>query len=259
MQYPDNRLRELVNACWCMYDQLHDQDFVVRPAIPILYFGDSHRYFSSALKVVTVGLNPSSLEFPIDCRMRRFPAAASISVQPAQRDHQCHLAALDAYFQSTSDPYKSWFASFEPILNGMEASFYDGQISTALHTDLCSPLATDPTWSKLPADRKALVKVDGLRIWHSLIETLAPDVILVSVAKEYVEQVRFPVVASREIIWELDRQNPYRVWRTIFGINSKLSLMAFGRAAQKPFGTLSNEKKRELGRVIKEQCRALAK
>ena len=132
--------------------KLHDQDFVVRPAIPILYFGDSHRYFSSPLRIVTVGLNPSSLEFLTDCRMRRFPAAASPSVQ---RDHQCHLAALDAYFRSTSDPYKSWFGSFEPILNGMDASFYDGQISTALHTDLCSPLATDPTWSKLPPGKKS--------------------------------------------------------------------------------------------------------
>ena len=36
----------------------------VSPSIPILFFGDLHAYFSSRVRVLTVGLNPSLHEFP---------------------------------------------------------------------------------------------------------------------------------------------------------------------------------------------------
>jgi hypothetical protein len=49
------------------------RDFVVDPAIPILFFGNSNRYFKSPLRVITVGKNPSNEEFPKDDPFSRFP------------------------------------------------------------------------------------------------------------------------------------------------------------------------------------------
>jgi hypothetical protein len=51
---------------------------------------------------------------------------------------------MNRYFRE--EPYSAWFRpSFEEFLLGMGASFYGSAASTARHTDLCSPIATDPT------------------------------------------------------------------------------------------------------------------
>jgi hypothetical protein len=247
----NDRFGELLLQSWRTYDRLRDQQFLVRPAIPILYFGDTTRYFSSDLKVVTVGLNPSGNEFPEGRRFGRFPVPMAMATDPAQREHQCHRAALDAYFET--DPYWGWFNSLEPILNGMDVSYEQGLANVAVHTDLCSPIATAPTWSKLSNKQKHLLESDGISIWHSLLEVLAPDVIVVSIAERYLDQIQFPVVTPRHGIWELDRDRPYRVsgtWLTIK--SSRRCLLAFGRAAQTPFGTVSKATKPEIGRAIKD-------
>lgn len=68
-----------------------------------------------------------------------------------------YLASLDAYFRTA--PYTGWFnPSFEPLLRGLGASYYEAAPSVALHTDLCSPLATDPTWSRLDPREQALLE-----------------------------------------------------------------------------------------------------
>ena len=125
--------------------------------MPILFFGDLDAYRASPLHVVTVGLNPSLHEFPADEPFRRFPLAeGSLGREPSR-----YLDATSSYFRT--DPYARWFSSaFEPLLNGMQASYYQGGGSTALHTDICSPVATNPTWSRLDeADRAALESGPG--------------------------------------------------------------------------------------------------
>ena len=72
----------------------------------------------------------------------------------------------------------------------MEPSYYEGEMSSALHTDLCSPLDTDPTWSRLEELRERLM-VNGLALWHQLVEYLAPDVIVVSIARNCRDQIAF--------------------------------------------------------------------
>ena len=109
----------------------------VRPAIPILFFGDLDAYAGSPQRVLTVGLNPSRTEFPPEDPFQRFPLAE----YSRSEDQQRYLDALSAYF--ATNPYSKWFRSFEPLLNGMSASYYDHQTSTALHTDICSPVATE--------------------------------------------------------------------------------------------------------------------
>jgi len=52
-------MKMLIEECWRIYKKHKEEDFIVKPSIPILFFGDSEKYFESELKVITVGLNPS--------------------------------------------------------------------------------------------------------------------------------------------------------------------------------------------------------
>lgn len=116
----------------------------VSPAVPILFFGDVDAYASSPLCILTVGLNPSSEEFPARRPFKRFPLAADVKAADRQR----YVRALSAYFRT--DPYGVWFRNFEPLLNGARSSYYPGRDSTALHTDIYSPVATTPRGASSP-------------------------------------------------------------------------------------------------------------
>jgi len=252
MPHENECLGQLLAQSWHEYDRLEGRKCAVRPAIPILFFGDSERYFSSRLKVLTVGLNPSSAEFPDNDRLSRFPAALGMSTDPTQRESSRHLAALNSYFRT--DPYMLWFASLEQLLNGMGCSFGNLHGNTALHTDLCSPIATSPTWNELSKDQQAYLLPGGVKLWHLLVKALSPDIILVSVAQKYLDLIEFH--GPSRVIWKLDelnRKRPYKVTATAIKIQpNKPSLLIFGRAAQKPFALISDARKKELGAIIKE-------
>ena len=153
--------------------------------MPILFFGDLDAYRSSPIRVLTVGLNPSLHEFPAGEPFRRFPLAEDDCGQEPSR----YLDAMSAYFRT--DPYRGWFGAFEPLLNGVGASHYDGGASTALHTDICSPVATNPTWSQLDKTDHAALEADGGPLWHMLLEELRPQIVALSVAKSHLERIEF--------------------------------------------------------------------
>lgn len=225
---------------------------LVRPSLPILFFGDSRRYADSELKAITVGLNPSKLEFPADDPFRRFPAARDLPAGAANGSIGLYRRSLDDYFRA--DPYRRWFSpAFEPLLQGLGSSFYDGADNTALHTDLCSPLATDPTWSGLgPSEQAALIR-SGNELWHRLVEELQPDVVLISVKREHLAKIRFPVVKPARVVYSVERERPYAIELSRRRLASgKEPFVVFGRAAQTPFGLISAEAKRQAGRVIRE-------
>lgn len=224
---------------------------LVRPSIPILFFGDSRRYFVSPLRVITVGLNPSKLEFPEPDPFVRFPAAR----EPPRR------AGLDgrlpAYIESLNDyfrvaPYRSWFnPSFEELLRGLGASYYDGAASIALHTDLCSPLATDPTWSGLGPSEQASLIEDGNALWHELVEILEPDVILISVKRAHLAKIRLAVIEDLGPLFFVERERPYVIEGARRELASgKQPLFVYGKAAQKPFSLISGADKRAAGAAI---------
>src|SRR5260370_30230937 len=71
-------LNELIQESWQVYTRFEDQPFLVKPSIPILFFGDSDRYLSSELKVITLGLNPSKAEFPEKDSFCRFSKARTL-------------------------------------------------------------------------------------------------------------------------------------------------------------------------------------
>lgn len=210
-----------------------------RPAVdPDPLLGDSEAFTSSPLRIITVGLNPSREEFPRAAPFRRFPAAEGTSGRAPDR----YLASLDGYFRTA--PYTGWFnPSFEPLLRGLGASYYDQASSVALHTDLCSPLATDPTWSRLEPQEQALLEPAGRRLWHELVEALQPDVVLISIARRRLSKIALPLIEPTCVIDTVDgpgRVRPYRIEAFRHELASgKAPLFVFGQASQTPFGSIS--------------------
>jgi hypothetical protein len=118
-----------------------------------------------------------------------------------------------------------------------------------LHTDICSPIATTPTWNDLNGAR-ALVG-DGFELWRDLIEALAPDVVLVSVAWRHLLRLAPERGDTWESLYVIERSNPYHVRMRELSIGRHSVLAVFGRAAQKPFGTVLNRDKPAIGAAIR--------
>ena len=102
-------MKTIITEAWDIYQTFVNRPFTVTPSIPILFFGDSDAYFDSEIRIITVGLNPSRVEFPPDDAFYRFPIARSID--PTTIGHGSgyglYLNALNAYFQTNPYPLVS--------------------------------------------------------------------------------------------------------------------------------------------------------
>lgn len=217
--------------------------------LPIKWFGDIDAYMKSPVKIITVGLNPSDKEFrekngdPFTTKLR-FP-------DYIVGNDASLVNALNNYYEKK--PYSQWFnTGFEPILNGIGASYYAaaGHSYRALHTDICSPWATDPTWSKLPsADQGKLIK-SGFPEWQQLVKDLAPDIILFSIPQEYVKMLNIGPLDDLCVFSTTKdgqmRKKPVIIQKSLYG----KSLAVFGRTRNVPFGSLGKEQKIKLGEQI---------
>ncbi len=246
-------LGEAVEGAWLTFERATALSSHITLSIPILFFGDMDAYQRSEIRTLTVGLNPSFHEFPADSPFQRFPLAEGISAS----DTDCYLDALSAYFGA--DPYRSWFSAFEPTLNGLGASYYEGQLSTALHTDICSPVATDPTWSSLDEETRKGLETYGVPLWHTLLNALQPHIVVLSVAKKYESRIEFQALSEREVVYVFKRtktgaprKHPVTISAQWYEIGDKPSLLVFVPAAQKPLGRLSGDQKREAGTIALE-------
>ncbi|MDP9313322.1 MAG: hypothetical protein M3R24_20975 [Chloroflexota bacterium] len=195
-----NTLSRLIGEARHLYATASTNSVVVQPAIPILYFGDSQAFAASPVKVITVGLNPSRIEFPEQDRFLRFPAAREVVSHDVSDAADAIVGgALDAYFREK--PYCRWFnPSFEWLLKGLDVSYYGGRCGTALHTDIGSPLATDPTWSRLNDEQRGQLQASGVELWHRLVETLQPDAIIISVARWHLDTIQFMPLGPWSVI-----------------------------------------------------------
>ena len=252
-----SELGEVVEGAWRSFVRAAVLRSAVTPAVPVLFFGDVDAYVGSRLRVVTVGLNPSSREFPTDDPFQRFPLAEGIDRADVER----YLDALSAYFRAY--PYTGWFGAWEPLLNGAGASYYPGAASTALHTDICSPVATDPTWSRLNQGDKRALMDDGVPLWHKLLMLLRPNLVLVSFARRHLERISFEAPGGR---WEpihmfnnktsgAPRKRPYRAEARWHVIGDEVSLFVFCPASQTPLGSISADQRHELGAVAADAFR----
>ena len=244
------KLHEVAERAWRAFEHASALPSRVVPAIPILFFGDLDAYCSSKTRVLTVGLNPSLREFPTEAPFKRFPLAESAKIS----EPGIYIDALSAYFQI--EPYGRWFSAFESMLNGMEASYYAGQFSTVLHTDICSSVATDPTWSGLdPMTRTALEK-EGGPLWHALLKVLQPQIVVLSVAKSHLSRIQFKALSEWKAIHVFKqkadgtpRGQAIRVDARSYEISGERSLFISIRPAQTPLGLLGNIQKREAGMI----------
>ena len=246
-------ISSLVERAWEAFGRAALRPSRVDPAVPILFFGDLDAYRGSPLRALTVGLNPSLHEFPPPSPFRRFPLAAVA----APGDHDRYLAALSAYF--TTDPYRRWFGAFEPLLTGAGASYYPGHPSTALHTDICSPVATDPTWTGLDEKERSLLEGDGGPLWHALLEVLRPHVVALSVARHHLSRIEFDALSGWDSLVAFERttsgtprRRPVEVSARWYDVAGEPSLLVFVPAAQTPLGLLGADQRREVGMHARE-------
>ena len=241
-------LEQPVAGAWRAFSRAAGLPSRVAPAVPILFFGDLAAYRESPLRVLTAGLNPSLHQFPAHSPFGRFPLAEGVSASEPDR----YLAALSAYFRT--DPYRGWLGAFEPLLDGLGASYYPGRPSTALHTDICSPVATDPTWTGLDDVSRSALEAHGGPLWHSLLEALRPHVVALSVARHHLSRIEFaaltewvPIRVFGRTGAGAPRARPVRVSARWYTVGGEPSLFVFGPAAQTPLGLLGATQKREAG------------
>ena len=215
--------------------------------LPIKWFGDREAYQKSEVKIITVALNPSDKEFrekdgdPFSSQLR-FPDYVIGNEDSLEK-------ALNSYFEK--NPYRRWFnGGFEYILNGMDASYYSGKKNRALHTDICSPWATDPTWMGLSSSVKKRLLAEGFPLWQQLVNELSPDVILFSIPQEYVKLLKIDSLNELCRITTMKsgekRNKPVIIQKGMYG----RSLAVFGRTRNYPFGSLGKEQKMKLGKQI---------
>jgi hypothetical protein len=236
----------LINQTLNYFSAHSHRGFVVKPSLPILYFGDLDEYLSSPLKVVTVGKNPSDNEF----RLRKTDPYSFCRFKRWNPDNENLIESLNPYFR---DEPLSWFSCYEPVLKGMGCSYYSGGVKNrALHTDICSPIATSPTWSKLLPENQVALYHEGYTIWNQLVEELQPDILLISVPQGlFSKHFRG---GGRELLGFTSkadgspRMEKYTVTEHSKALASgKLIKVIYGQAAQTPFGTISSEQKMEIG------------
>ena len=217
--------------------------------IPIHWFGDRVAYNRSKIRIVTVGLNPSDKEFRNNNR-----ESFNIGLRFQDYEEKGLEAVYNNYFEY--NPY-SWFMSFECILNGLNASYYSkkGMPNRVLHTDICSPWATDPTWSKLPnQEKKNLMENEhGFEQWKQLIRQLKPDIILFSIPEEYIKKLDLENERSVFVTISNDKKGVPRKKSVVIekGVYGR-SLAIFGRTWNVPFGALGEDQKKDLGQKIEQ-------
>ena len=253
----ESHIKKLVIDIIGSFNQMRqNQKVITNPSIPITYFGDYVQYQKSYPKVITVGLNPSHNEFPQNSRFTRFKEAEKLNISSTLNENEIvtYLNLLNNYFK---DNPNNWFDSYNPILDGLNTSFYPNTAgNNTIHTNLCSPFATDITWSKLRNSAQYTFSREGRKFWHRLIEILEPDIILFSIAREYLERVMF-----RKSGWKIftsitkkkdgsPRSKPYNIEITESMSNSKKMYLVYGQSAYLPFGSLSYNIKLKLGEEL---------
>lgn len=179
-----------INKCWKDFLKKKSLSVVCNPSIPILWFGNYDEYVSSEKKILTVGLNPSSMEFKekrsstvFDVNIR-FPAASTLVNKSVltQQKIDLYKRAMNEYFSIGTD-YWTWFESFENILSAFNASYKLANIHRAIHVDIYTPIATNPTWGGLKKahakDKQALLQNTEYN-FEDFVDYLNPDIIIVS-------------------------------------------------------------------------------
>lgn len=189
--YLYTRLASLAQSAWDQHQQMLANSLpILQNSCPVLYFGDSKEYERSGIRIITAALNPSEAEF-LDGNNTsasialRFPHAMPFNMST-------YLGTLDRYF--SHNPYVKWFGNFEPILNGLMASYYSNKPpknpvsyfpNRVLHTDILTASATSKGWGNLaPQDQQAIMNT-AIQQWPNLVSEIMPDLIILAAGRTW--------------------------------------------------------------------------
>ena len=89
------KFNNLIKKTIIHFNQFKNRNWVVKPSIPILFFGNLENYKNSKLKIITVALNPSDKEFPIEGKPRFSFCPAELSESDADK----YMQTLSQYFE----------------------------------------------------------------------------------------------------------------------------------------------------------------
>lgn len=184
----DNVVKEYISD----FISKQNLSYVVKNSIPVVWFGDIEKYKVSDKKILTIAINPSFKEF----EESRFSI-----VDLNENNAVCDLKnTLNSYFEY--NPYSKWFENFEKVLNCFGASYYKKKKTknVAIHIDIYSAIATDPTWRDLSSvEQNNIQRID---LFKKLFDLLDPDVILFSVNQKVFEQIfsKYHYVKSANIV-----------------------------------------------------------
>lgn len=224
---------------------LNYKNSIVINSIPILWFGDSEKYFCSKERIVTVSLNPSDNEFRI---IKEDSYSPKYRFPSFNTSGESLYNAYNEYYYKR--PYDSWFkASFRSVLESFSASHYHAE-NIALHTDIGSPYATSPTWSGLNDLDRSILESQGSKIWHKLMRIFEPDVILYSASNGFENKI---AITSEDKTWtriDVNSDTPLLVRRYKFSEN-KVTWVLFQVQGRKPFLRTKKVEKLKFSEYIK--------
>jgi hypothetical protein len=229
------------------FSKLKSINSIVPNSIPIVWFGDVEKYYKSGLKIITVSLNPSDNEFKLK---KTDPYSTEYRFPAYDGDVNSLYTSYNEYFYKKS--YGGWFkSSFKAALKSFDASHYNGEKNTALHTDIGSPYATNPTWSGLTGqrlpDRQKLESL-GSTSWHNLIKILEPDVILFSASNSFEQKIKFQQIGKWKE-FEVKANRPLLSGKFQIAA-AKLTSILFQVQGRKPFLQTSEEEKLKFNKYI---------
>lgn len=243
-------MNSLLTDVWSYYESFLQRGYVAEGSIPVLYFGNLPEYLSSPVRIVTVALNPSDEEFP-NGQLTKFPAASPCITQHHCRLVQpCYQDSLNEYFEDKQRAH-TWFGrTFEPLLSGMQASYFSGAQNRALHTDLCTMLATTPKWGNLSRDIRGALMENGVDLWHRLIDHLSPHIVIMSFAWEHVNTITYTKGADWRTLYEVQKRKLRRAKSTVVTVGQKQVVFVWGETVNLALGAFNNDEKKEIGKML---------
>ncbi len=193
----DKELGSIIDEYWGDFQKKKMLDFVVKPSIPIIWFGNIEKYKNSQLKIVTVSINPSKNEFEDNTGNSSFWRFKGISRHFSNKerlnddDKLMLVNAYNSYFEL--NPYSAYFDYYNRVLKNYFECAYDGQKeNTAIHIDLYTPIATN-LWKSLKSKEKREIQPsnsqNGEKYILSFLKYLNPDIILFSTRKDELKKV----------------------------------------------------------------------
>ncbi|QGG48013.1 hypothetical protein [Heliorestis convoluta] len=243
----DSQLNSIIEKSWYLYVKYRGKDnaFIVKPSIPILWFGNYSKYKNSHKKVVTLAINPSNDEFKLNkddpYSFIRFKRGAEIYFKNSlsNEDKLIYVETLNKYFED--EPYNSWFRRLETPLNYINST-YGGKTGDyrysnyALHIDLC-PLATQEKWGKINNSIKDSLIEDFQPLLNDLIEYLNPSIIMASISSSSLKSL-FNIRSKEDAVVSFENQSNGFVrkykYNDIYIYNGR-------NMRGTPFGAMTNE------------------